>query len=90
MNFKTQLTISIFTGANHSMQMLPFDSIELMPQFAFFIKCTTIIDSSEKYNSRLSLELLALVVERADNVIQWINHYPVDKMHCKCYILCTG
>ena len=35
-------------------------------------------------------DLLAPVVQRADNFIQWTNRYPVDKMYSDQYILDAG
>ena len=31
-----------------------------------------------------------LVVQRADNSIQWINRYPVDEIYSNQYILSAG
>jgi len=34
--------------------------------------------------------ILGPVVQRLDNFIHWINHYPADKMHSNQYILSAG
>ena len=32
--------------------------------------------------------ILAMVVQRVDNTLHWINHYPVDKTYCSVKTNC--
>ena len=54
--------------------------------FVFWHSCVVVVlDASleigERSNGIEFCDILALVFQRADNSIQWINHYPADKMH---------